>query len=188
MSELPDLLEMFGDRLVRYCQRRAGRLTRYETLDDIVQGVRTRALERGSGFTYQGEAAFAKWLWTVADSYLADRFAYWMAQRRKPAALLRLTGAGSTSADGSGAGEPAAHQTGPITFAERREHLEMAQAALDLMLQRDRDILERCCHGDTRREIAAWLEISPVAAEKARERAFDRFRKAFTIVERRRRG
>lgn len=180
MSKLPDLLEQHRAVLLRFVQQRGGRLLRYEAAEDLVQGVHVRVLERGGGFAYRGDGPFLAWLRTVARSYLADRITYWTAQRRRPAGLLRLTGAGGTDSDA--AREPAGEGTGPATFAERREMLAAATAALDLLLPRDRELLQLAAEGWTVGELAEHLGLSYGAADKARTRAIERFRKAYQVV------
>lgn len=177
---LASLLELFDAELRTFVRYRAGRLLRYETADDLVSGVHIRVLERGAGFDYRGDDAFVGWLRTVAKSYLADRVGYWTALRRKPTALLRLTGIGSdTGAPGI---EPVADATGPITFAQRRERLDVAVRALDLLLPRDRRIVLLLREGYTATDLANQLELSQAAAEKARTRALDRFRRAYELL------
>lgn len=181
-ARLPDLLESHRASLHRFLEQRAGRLLRYESSEDLLQGVHVRVLERGAGFEYRGEASFVTWLRTVAKSYLADRVAYWTALRRRPGALLRLTAAGGTTGAPAGVLEPVAEATGPVTFAERREQLAAAIRALDLLLPRDREIMLLLREGHTIRDLAAHFDLGYDAAEKARARAIERFRKTFRLA------
>ena len=180
---IQELVETHRDVVRSLMRKEGGRLLRHESLEDLVQGALVRALERSAGFTYQGEGQFVSWLRTVAHSYLVDRVAYWTALRRRPAALLRLTGADVTAQPGA-AREPAIDVTGPTTFAGRREMLETAIRALALLLPRDREIVQRASRGESSHEIAEALGLSHAAADKARTRAVERFRKAFALTSR----
>ena len=180
--DLEALLEVHEPKLRAFVRRRSGRLLRYEAVDDLVQGVQARVLERGATFRDRGEGSFWAWQQVVAKSYLADRVVYWTALRRRPGALLRLTMAGQTTGAPGAVPEPAAEGTGPITFAQRREQLEAAVRALDLLLPRDRQILLLLREGHTTGDLARHLDLKYDAAEKARARAIERFRKSFTLV------
>ena len=126
---LDDLLLRHRDDLAAFVARHAGRLLRYESTEDLVQGMHVRALERGSTFRYEGEKPFFAWMYTLARGYLADRHAHWGALRRSPRTLLRLARAGGGS---DGVAEPPGDDTGPSTFADRRESLTLAVKALGL--------------------------------------------------------
>ena len=176
--ELPELLEEFRDDLLRFAQSHAGRLVRYESPEDLLQGIHVRALERGGEFEYRGREPFLAWLYSVARSYITDRHVYWAALKRRPAALLRLTWGDSSS----GVPEPIATATGPSTFADRREQLSLAVRALALLLPRDQELVQGSSEGLSIAELAEHLEISYDAAERARLRALDRFRKAYRLI------
>ncbi len=177
---LPELLDEHRSDLHRYLQRRAGRLLRYESSEDLVQGVHLRAIERGKGFEYRNREAFLKWLHTVANSYLVDRVAYWTALRRRPGLLLRLTAQASTPFPGAVA-EPPTKNTGPITFAQRREQVDAAIRALDLLMPRDRRIVLLKREGMSIEEIGKRVDLNYNAAERAHARAVERYRKAFRL-------
>ncbi len=179
---LPALLARRGDDVLRFARRRAGRLLRYETEEDLAQGIRAQALERGRDFEFRTEKEFLSWLYSVARSYLADRHAYWTALKRRPARLLRLTWAGSDTSDAAAVPEPPGTRTGPSTFASRREQLALAVKALALLLPRDRDLVTWDAEGHSVAELAQRLAISHEAAERARRRALERFRKAYRLV------
>ena len=183
MSELPQLLVRYRPDLLRFVERRAGAVLRFEAAEDLVQGIHLRALEFQAKFTYRGREPFLKWMHEVARNHIATRRAHWSALKRRPRALLRLTQASST--DPGGVAEPAGLRTGPSTLAGRLEEASAAVRALDLLLERDRKLIRFACDGLTTAEIAERLEISPSAAERARLRAVERFRKAYRLLQQR---
>ena len=169
---LADLLVEYRDDLAVFVRARAGRLTRYEGIDDLVQGVHLRALERGGEFSYRGREPFLAWMYLVARRYLADRHAHWSALRRKPASLVRLTQAGDQATTG----------TGPTTYAARREMLTLAVRALAILPPTDRRMVQWESEGVSLKERAERLEMSYAAADSARRRALERFRKTYELL------
>jgi len=180
---LEELLPRHRDSLQAFLERHGGRVLRFETAEDLVQAVHLRALEGAARFSFRGERAFLEWMYAVARSHLADRHAYWLALRRSPGALVRLT-RGATTGGGAAAPEPPRDATGPATFAERRDELELAYAALAALLERDQRLVRWSCDGREIREIAKELGVSYDAAERARLRALERFRKAYRLARR----
>lgn len=180
-ARLPELLVRYRVDLLRFVERRAGPLLRFETPDDLVQGIHLRALEHQDRFEYRGREPFLGWLHELARNYLSKRRAHWSALKRRPAGLFRLTRAEGTG----GVAEPAGAGTGPATFAERREMLTLAVQALDLLMERDRQLVRWASRGVTTDEIAERLDLSRTSAERARQRAVERFRKAFRLLRRR---
>jgi len=175
---LAALLPAHEEDLGRFVGRHAGRLLRYESREDLVQGIHLRALERGSGFTWRGREPFLAWLYAVARTHLADRHAYWSALRRKPAGLLRLT-AGGTDPQGV---DPSLSAAGPSTFSALREQVDLAVRALALLPERDRALVQWAAQRVPGAEQAARLGLSADACESAGRRAVARFRKAYVIV------
>lgn len=182
MKGFEDLLVAHRPSLEHFLAPRAGWLLRYETLDDLVQGVQARALAAREGLAFESEARFVAWLQQVARSHLADRAGYWTALKRKAAALLRLTAAESAYDDGRSVPAPAAKGTGPSTFAQRREQLSLAVQVLTTLSARDQRLVRWATRGVDLREQAERLEISYEAAKKASARALDRFRKAYRFA------
>ena len=182
MSALPDLVAAHRDTLVRHLAPRAGWLLRYEALDDLVQGVQARALERGGAFRYESEARFVAWLQQVAQSYLADRSNYWTALKRRAAALLRLTAAESAYDDGRSVPAPPAPLAGPSTVAQKREQLSLAIRVLATLSERDQKLVRWSSRGVDLKEQAERLGIGYDAAKRASARALDRFRKAYRFA------
>ncbi len=179
---LPDLVARHRDRVAVIVRHEAKGLLRFETEEDLVQGILLRALERGREFRWQGEAPFFAWLRRTAESFLADRREHWGALKRRAGRILRLTGGVPSSTTGSGAAEPAATSTGPSTMASRRESLRLVALTMDALPPRDRDLIRGCAEGLTVDEVAARLGISYEAAGKARQRALDRFRRTWSLA------
>ena len=174
--KLPELLVQHRLHLLRYVERRAGPVLRFETADDLVQAVHLHALEHQEAFEYRGLEAFLAWLNEVARRFLKDRREYWTALKRRPAALFRLTQAGM---------EPEAQQTGPGTFAAQREQLDLAVRALDMLPPRDREIVQWATQGLDDASVARRMGLETRTAARARQRALDRFRKAYRLLRQR---
>jgi RNA polymerase sigma factor (sigma-70 family) len=182
---LGDLLERHRAKVAAIVRGEAKGLLRYETEEDLVQGVMLQALRRGGSFEWRGEASFIAWLRRTAESHIADRRDHWGALKRRSGRVLRFAAAGETRG-GSAVGEPAADATGPSTVAARRELIALAARALDALLPRDRDLVRWSSEGVPLDEQAARLGLDYEAAGKARQRALDRFRKTFALAARRR--
>lgn len=185
MAALTDLLAQHRDALLRFLEKEARGLMRYETADDLAQGVHLHALEVEEHFQYRGEPAFMGWLFTIARQHIARRHAHWSAMKRNAGRLLRVS-TGQDSEMSAGV-DPAASATGPLTFAERRENLRIATDALGTLPERDRNLLLWMSEGLDIKDVAERLEISYDAAQRARHRAMERFRQAFTVLEGQRR-
>ena len=177
---LETLLERHRDQLVRFLERQAGGLARFEDAEDLAQGVQIHALKVADRFEYRGERAFLGWLYAVARRYVADRNAYWKALKRNAGTMLRLT-FGASSEPGGGALAPPAHMTGPQTFADRREQVTIAAEVIAALSGRDRQIVELVNQGAEIQQIADVLELSYEAAQRARLRAISRFEKLFRL-------
>lgn len=178
---LGDLLERHRSRVEGLVRGEAKGLLRYETEDDLVQGILLRAIERGGTFEWRGEPSFLAWIRRIGESFINDRRAHWGALKRRSGKVLRFA-AGDETRGGSVVGEPAADATGPSTFAARREMIALAAKALDLLLPRDRDLVRWSSEGVPLEEQAERLGIAYEAVGKARQRAVDRFRKTFALV------
>ena len=173
---LPELLIQHRTHLLRYVERRAGPVLRYETAEDLVQAIHLHALENQAAFEYRGLQPFLAWLNEVARRFLKDRREHWSALKRRPAELFRLTHAGA---------EPEAQRTGPGTFADRREQVDLAVKALDMLPPRDREIVQCATQGLDDASVARRLGLEPRTAARARQRALDRFRKAYRLLRQR---
>ncbi|HEX5138864.1 MAG TPA: sigma-70 family RNA polymerase sigma factor [Planctomycetota bacterium] len=173
-EDLGSLLAAHSADLLLFLRKNGKRLLDRETEEDLLQGVRLRALEHAAEFRYEGREAFFAWLHALARSYLADREKHWSALRRNPGALLRLTAA-----------DPASTATGPSTFASRKEQLKLALEALATLLPKDRDLVRWSSEDVPLEDQAARLGVSYDAAKQARLRALERFRKAYELATRR---
>jgi DNA-directed RNA polymerase specialized sigma24 family protein len=178
---LGDLVARHRPRVEAFVRFEAGGLLRFETEEDLVQGIVLRALERGASFEWRGEPSFLAWLRKTGESFLADRRSHWGALKRRSGRVYRFAMGGDTQDPGV-VGEPAATGTGPSTFASRRELLALTTRALDLLLPRDRDLVRWSAEDVSLEEQAARLGVGYEAAGKARQRALERFRKTFALV------
>ncbi len=186
MDEPPDLEQLILERsnhVEAVVRRHAGSLLRLETVDDLAQGARLSILQSIDVFEWRGDEAFDGWVATVVRNHLNDRRAYWNAARRNAGHLLRVSLAGPQSGVAMGI-EPISSRTGPLTFAERRDQVDVAMQALATLLPRDQELLELERQGATVEEIATALDLTPGSAGRARLRALDRFRRAYDLFER----
>lgn len=184
-TNLPSLLALHRDALIRFLTKEASGLLRYESEEDLAQGVHLRALGVEEHFAYEGEGQFFSWLWKVARQHVADRYDYWTALKRSAGRLLRVTGGAEESSMAGSGVEPPASMTGPATFADRRDLLRVAMRALDTLRPRDRRVIELSALGADLKELGLKLDLAYDAAQQARSRAFERFRQAFEVFEQR---
>jgi RNA polymerase sigma factor (sigma-70 family) len=178
---MADLLARTRGPLVRFLNRQAGGLARFEDAEDLAQGVQMHALKVADRFEYRSEPEFLGWLYAVARRYIADRNAYWKAMKRNGGTMLRLTFGGGSEA-GGGVFAPPAYMTGPQTLAQRREHLEAAARAIAALPERDGRIVTLVEQGLDIEAIAEALGIGYEAAQRARLRAMERFEKLFRLA------
>ncbi|HEX9795318.1 MAG TPA: sigma-70 family RNA polymerase sigma factor [Planctomycetota bacterium] len=190
MSAVPsgDPPAAFRELLVRHeaflralLRNEARGLLRFETEDDLVQGVLQRALLAEDRFEYRGEAEFEGWLVTLARRQVADRHDYWQALKRGSSGVLRLSVSGSRTGSRHGLA-PASPGPGPSTFASRRELLVISTKALAVLPERDRKLVCWMSEEVPLEEQAARLDMSYAAAQRAGLRALERFRKAFQLL------
>jgi DNA-directed RNA polymerase specialized sigma24 family protein len=169
--------------LLRFVERRAGgALLRVETAEDLVQGISAHALARCDRLELQGERALQGWVLELAANFLDDRREHWSALKRNGAGALRLALTESTEPGLAALRELPASATGPSTFAARREQLTLATQAMALLLPRDRELIDAMCRGLTAREHGDQLGLGAAAAERARSRALERFRRSYELV------
>ncbi len=179
-GDLSPLLGAHRNVLLGFVRRHGGLCLRHETEDDLVQGVHMQAIAQAARFEYRSHPEFEAWVLRIARGHLSDRRAYWTASKRRPERLLRLT-----SGDGRAPGavrEPAARIAGPVTRADRADRLRLAEETLTLLLPRDAELVRGQADGLTLEDEATRLGISYAAAQKARERALERYRKAFVLL------
>lgn len=178
---LPVLLDRHRDRLVRWLEANARGLRRFESADDLAQGVHLHVLQVADRFAWRGDDAFVGWLLAVARRFVADRAAHWHALKRDAGPTLRITFAGAGSEDGTTL-EPSLSRTGPATWASRREELTRATRVLAAMSPRDAELVRLHARGLDVDEIAQRLSLTPAAAQRARLRAVERFRRLFALA------
>lgn len=182
-GDLERMLAQLRGELVAFVRRRAGgTLLRLESADDLVQGFCAHVIERGLDRSLADDRARRAWLLRVADNYLKDRRDHWSALKRGGCEALRLSLADHDASGLREIGELAASVTGPSTFAMRREQVAIAALALDMLLPRDRELIEGLCAGRTLEEEARTLGLSRDSAGRARERAVERFRRVFRLT------
>lgn len=177
------LLDLSSELAEVVARRAGGALLRFETVQDLVQGAAQVALRAADAFVWHNPEAARGWLVRVVETHVEDRRRHWAALKRQGGTLLRIE-VGEPSSGADRAQEPAASETGPSTFAHRRELLVLAARALELLLPRDRELVVGYANGLSTGELAQRLGLRPEAAQKARVRALDRFRKAFRLVDR----
>jgi len=184
-ARLAELVAGRHETLVRYCLRNAGRLLRFETAEDLAQGVQLAALRRAESFEMRSDGELDAWLFTLARGYLADRLRYWSRLKRHSGALLRITSADpGTTADPRAVAEPVVVRTGPSTFASRREQIVIAMKALSFLSPRDQRLVTAYRDGLSIAETAERLGLAYDAARVAQTRALERFRKSFALLTR----
>lgn len=181
-ATLEALLDRHHVRLLAFVRNHAGWLQSFETVDDLTQGVLVRAVEQRERFAYRGDPEFLAWLFAVARTWLADRRDHWSTLKRRSGKVLRFT---VSQASEGATPLPASSRTGPGTFAERRELLQVATRALASLPERDRELVQMHSDQVPLDEQAARLGISYAAAQKAGLRAQERLRKTFELLLRR---
>lgn len=183
-AELTPLLERTRGTLTAYLEREARGLLARESIDDVVQGVHVRALRQAAQLEIRSDGEFFNWLKIVARQHVLDRQKYWSALRRQGGAMLRITAAPSSTTGGPRGIDPAAGITGPATYAMRREMIELAGKAVKTLLPRDQELVRYSTESMPIEQIAKLLGVSYDAAEQARRRAMERFKKAFELLTR----
>lgn len=181
-GELSRLLVEHRDSLLRFVRRHGSGLLRYESPDDLVQGVHTRALAAAGKFEYRGEADFLGWITRIARAHIADRHEHWSALKRGRGRILRLTWSGSGAFDPSSVRTPAGNVTGPSTQAAKREQLLLVVKVLSALPPRDQKLVRWSSQAVPLKEQAERLDISYEAAQRAGMRAMERFKKTFQLA------
>ncbi len=180
MQDTPSLdeaLVRYQPQLTGYIRQQRGlRLARFETVEDLVQGVMCDALKQRERFVWRGPARFQSWLQTVARHHLINRAEYWTALRRDSRRLIRFIERESRPFD------PPASATSPSSLAARREQLVLVVQAIAKLRPRDRAVLEELSAGADIEGLAEALGISYQAAKQARLRALDRVHKLYTLL------
>jgi len=177
-KSLSELLVAHEQALVQFVRNKAGlRLLRFETLEDLVQGVHCEALRAGASFEYRSEPEFMAWIYRVARHHIYSRAAYWCALKRNSGGLIKLI-----ESETEGGFEPVATGTSPSSFAGRREQIVLITRALNSMRERDKQMLQRWASGATIEQMAGEFELTYDAAKRARLRAMERLQKLHRLM------
>lgn len=187
MADLEQLLVQHHQAIVDFMAREARGLLRFESVEDLAQGLCVRALGR-SEFEYRSEREFFGWLWTLARRHVADRQNYWAAMKRGAGPAMRITSSPRSTLDSRAVQVPNPTGPGPSTFAERREMWLKCAKALAALSDRDRDLVRWKGAGLSLEEQAERLGLSYEATQRAGLRAMERFQKLLTLERPGRRG
>lgn len=180
-SHLEQALTRHRSELLGFLRRHAGSaVLRFESPEDLMQGVFTRAIEAAEGFEERNDDSTRAWLFRLARNYLVDRNRHWLATKRRSGQVLRFEM--SRSGESTPALDPMASQTSPSQFAMRREQLILAARAMNLLMDRDRDLVTWTAQGMSLSDQAERLGIGYDAAAKASQRAQNRFRDVYRLV------
>lgn len=182
--ELDALLAKFHSEMEAFLKLKGRGLLRFESLEDLLQGVHLRAWESRRDFEYRSDREFLAWIHVVAERHIADRHDYWSALKRDTARVVRLTRGEDPTTDLLGAVLPAWSQSGPGTLAARRELMVMAVRALASLPPRDQQLVRYFAEGLDLDDQAQQLGLSYAAVQRAGLRALERFRKAFALIAR----
>ena len=163
-----------------YIERHAAGLLRFESSQDLYSGLVLELLTRLPRFERRSTIENRAWLFEAARMHMGNRRRHWSALKRDSGRLMRT---GMESAPGL-LDEFAASQTGPSTFALRREQLVLLTQAMAVLPERDRRLVEFASRDLTNEAIAGELKIEVNAAAKAKSRALDRLRKAHELARR----
>jgi len=134
------LLERHLPGLRAYIRLRMGaRIRRWDSEEDVAQSVCVEVLRGLEGFTYQGEAAFRHWLFTMARRKLTQREVHLRAQKRD--VDLVVTNTRSNRGRDPIADEVQRAFGTPSEMAIRGETLDRIMAALDAMPEETREVI-----------------------------------------------
>ncbi|HKD99583.1 MAG TPA: sigma-70 family RNA polymerase sigma factor [Planctomycetota bacterium] len=183
-DDLAKRIEAQLPTLRAFVARHARGLLRFETEEDVVQGVLVRALGEAASFEFRGDAELRAWLRTIARRHVASRHRYYLALRRDAGAMLRITAGDTHTQRGTGGVRPAGKDPGPSTVASRHEQAALATRALEVLSSRDRQLVEWIVEDVPLDDVAKRLGVGYEAAKRARLRAMERFRAVVEAIER----
>ena len=178
------------DDLLEFLGRRSGAVSRYESPEDLLQGLFSDLLSHPERFDPTDTDAERAWLFGAAKRFVAMRRRHWAALKRGTSRMLRQDRAADsrTGFENPAIESFAASQTGPSTFASRREQLVLATRALSLLMPRDQELVRLASQGLSNEDIARRLALDVATAARAKSRALERLRKTHELVLRRGRG
>jgi RNA polymerase sigma-70 factor (ECF subfamily) len=134
-SAYQSLIARVNDRLLFFVRARMGsKLRRRVQAEDIVQETFLQAHKSFDSFANQGEAAFCKWLYRIAEHRILDQAAHFGASKRAAEGQ-------ALSVDPALAEILPIDHTGPATEAGLRDDQERILDALTNLEEDDRDLL-----------------------------------------------
>jgi len=126
-------------RLHAYFRLRSGALVlAHESSADLVQSVCREVLQGLSGFEYRGPAQFRAWLFTAAARKIADRYEYYMAQKRAAHREVPLDEHGG---DAHALAELYASVATPSRALSEREDLARFERAFSQLTDEKREVI-----------------------------------------------
>lgn len=136
--ELAELLQRHLAALRSYVRlRSSAALRQVEPPSDVLQSALREIVVRAASFRFTNEAAFRRWIHTIALHKIVSKTRYHGAARRTAGSTEELAsrhGEIPARDEGSHAGTPSRH-------ASHAEDLERLQAALDRLDDEDREIV-----------------------------------------------
>ena len=171
------LLQAYLPGLRAYIRLKMGdRIRQRESCSDLVQSVCREVLEHLDQFQHSGEAAFKRWLFTMAARKIGHRHEYWNAERRDPARELPLAANSSRGGDDALLLQAYRQLGTPSREVIAREAVAHMERAFDRLPEHYRQvILMARILGMSRAEMAAELERSEPAVGNLLFRALAQF-------------
>lgn len=176
-SPLKDLITKHQSFLRAVCRDEGARVRRFESADDVLQGFQVHLLTSSPGFEDQGEPAFKGFIRTSVRNYVINRYKYWTAKCRHASGILRLAQSTGPRI------EPAASGPRNSRFAHLKEQYCILVKALDVLPDKDLDLISSLCKEEPLAELAERRGSSEDAARKARERALENLKQTVRLVE-----
>lgn len=173
-GEVERLIERHLPTLHAFVRLRAGAgLLRYESSSDLAQSVCRELLDHRARYRHRGDSEFRRWLYTTASRKIANRYAYYHAQKRDVAKAAPERPAPRAS-DASDAGLLAACRT--LSTPSRKliasEEIARIEAALERLPEERREIILLSRMGGlTHREIAEHMGRTELACRLLLHRA-----------------
>ncbi len=162
-----ELLQRYLPGLRAFVRLRAGELVRKnEDYTDIVQSACRDVLENLGRHRHGGNEGFRRWLYRTALRKIADRYAYYRAQKRAANRVTPLESA------------PSAYEAdvpSPSQHAIANEEAGRIERALETLPEDYREVIVLARHvGLSHREIAVEMERSELAVRTLLSRALAR--------------
>lgn len=148
------LYQRYSTQIYRWMYRETGDP---DTAADLTAQVFVQALQSLHRYQKQHATSFRSWLFTIARNLLRDSW-----RRYRPVNLPPM--------------ELADHSPGPEDIAVHRTEMDELRAALDVLPERQREIVELRISGLTMREVADIQNTTENAVKTAQTRAFKTLR------------